>query len=395
MKKTRIHNPELLNRLLSGNAKKEEYQTELKKSAVLIEDFVKRADLPPLLSAISTEYANDTFPQLYDLTEPDVRSGLIISMSHLLFWSHPEWVLPLGFDEVRFRYQSAFDPTVRDDLRGGVDEIIGDCMADDFRWDFGGTVNEDILKKIELNTDKRRLLAHLFYLWFKAPQFRTPDGVWHDIEYVTDRFFLNQQEGEEQDMPFMDWLSLWRSNWVSYIRTNASPTNATIYMPALQTPISNYPDIQLQNTIRRILMSIANEKTNLVDLHWRTLEEIIAELLFDSGLEVQITSKSRDGGRDIIARGELFPGEPAILAVEAKHMKVVPISELRAALWANRQYPALLFATSGKFSAGVYREKQEHENVLRLYLKDGMALQQWIHEYATQHRLLTKDKNGG
>jgi hypothetical protein len=98
-------------------------------------------------------------------------------------------------------------------------------------------------------------------------------------------------------------------------------------------------------------------------------------------MEVSVTPRTRDGGRDILARGELIPGEPTVLAVEVKHKGLVGIDEVASRLYRNREFPAMLFATSGRFSAGVVREKRRPENFLRLLLKDGVGLGQWISEY--------------
>lgn len=97
-------------------------------------------------------------------------------------------------------------------------------------------------------------------------------------------------------------------------------------------------------------------------------------------MAISVTPRINDGGRDILARGELF-GEPLTIAVEVKQKRIVPVSDARAALYANRHLPVLMLATSGSFSAGVIKEKAREENRLRLLLKDGIALSQWIRSY--------------
>jgi restriction system protein len=178
-----------------------------------------------------------------------------------------------------------------------------------------------------------------------------------------------------------------RDNWLR--KLNEAPPicgEKLISMPALWVPGRTCEEHMLGASARSILRELSQQKKCLQDLSWRDLEEIVAEMLRDLGLKVTVTKRSRDGGRDVIARGELIPGEPAVMAVEVKHMPVVPIRELRSALWANRHFPALLFATSGRFSAGVFREKIKDEAALRLYLKDGVALQQWLNLYAAKRQ---------
>jgi hypothetical protein len=69
------------------------------------------------------------------------------------------------------------------------------------------------------------------------------------------------------------------------------------------------------------------------------------------------------------------------MAVEVKHRKVVDRPEVEMALHQNRRFPALLFVTSGRFTAGVLKEKALPENQLRLFLKDGDALGDLIRDY--------------
>ena len=69
------------------------------------------------------------------------------------------------------------------------------------------------------------------------------------------------------------------------------------------------------------------------------------------------------------------------MAIEVKQMDVVPISEVRDALWANRCFPALLIATVGRFSAGIVRESKQQDTRLRPILKDSASLSQWLDAY--------------
>ena len=141
----------------------------------------------------------------------------------------------------------------------------------------------------------------------------------------------------------------------------------------------------LAETVPDILVAIGREERALRDVPWRTLEEIVAELLRSKGLEVTVTNMTRDGGRDIVARGELVPGEPSEIAVSVKQEEVVGIAAARDALYANQDYPLVMLATAGSFSAGVITERRREQVRLRLLLKDGIALRQWIDAYVLHH----------
>jgi hypothetical protein len=156
---------------------------------------------------------------------------------------------------------------------------------------------------------------------------------------------------------------------------------AVMALPNLWRPPETHPSIELFDTTRAIVRALQARETTMSALTWQQLEDIVAELLRQRGLEVQVTPRRKDGGRDILARGELMPREPAVLAVEVKHRGVVDLDEVRSRLYANREFPVLMFATSGRFSAGVIREKEKPENFFRLWLRDGIALNAWINEY--------------
>ena len=155
----------------------------------------------------------------------------------------------------------------------------------------------------------------------------------------------------------------------------------TLYLPKLWTPSAQLEQLALTGSIPVLLESIQKEQRSLREIPWRQLEEIVAEILRSKGLEIFVTPRSRDGGRDIVARGELVPGEPTTLAVEVKQKPVVGLADLQRAIKANEDFPALLLATAGRFSAGVIQERKRRRHELRLLLKDGIALRQWIDMY--------------
>jgi len=77
-----------------------------------------------------------------------------------------------------------------------------------------------------------------------------------------------------------------------------------------------------------------------------------------------------------------MPGELSVIAVEVKQKEIVGLADVQRSLQANDDFPALLLATSGTFSLGAIREQTRYRNQLRLFLKDGVALRQWIEAYS-------------
>jgi HJR/Mrr/RecB family endonuclease len=156
-----------------------------------------------------------------------------------------------------------------------------------------------------------------------------------------------------------------------------------LILPSFWTPDrQKEQETLLGGSVHEILSAIAAEKRELASVSWRQLEEIVAEILREKGMEISLTPKTHDGGRDIIARGELIPGEPTLIAVEVKHKNVVSVDDIRRTLYANQSFPVIMLATSGRFSAGVVEEKSRQQNQMRVLLKDGVALREWIDLWA-------------
>jgi len=163
---------------------------------------------------------------------------------------------------------------------------------------------------------------------------------------------------------------------------NESLDPTTLVSPRLWTPNAQEEEKRLiRSAALPIIQAIQAEQCELGSLHWRQLEDIVAEILSKSGMEIHKVQSTPQGGRDIIARARLTPGEMITIAVEVKHTAVVDRPVLHTALHQNSQFSALMLVTSGRFSAGVVREAQKPENKLRLFLKDGVALGELIRSY--------------
>ena len=155
----------------------------------------------------------------------------------------------------------------------------------------------------------------------------------------------------------------------------------TFVSPRLWTPYSQSTGKQLlQHSSLQLISAIQNENVVLADLHWRQFEDIVAEVLRSLGMEIHCVRESPQGGRDIIARSQLVPNSEVVtIAIEVKHRDVVDRPLVQQALYQNRHFPALMFVTSGRFTSGVIREASKPENRLRLFLKDGIAMREMIH----------------
>ena len=205
----------------------------------------------------------------------------------------------------------------------------------------------------------------------------TTSGTWFWYEGLDEERlnFWGPRGTKNRQFPTGDWFRLLRR---AQETPDTQPHRLWYPGPWLQQGLFQE---RLGSVVTDILRAICVEGKSIREVPPRQLEELVAELLRARGLEISLTPFSKDGGRDIIARGELLPGEPMLLAVEVKQKPVVGIADVQRALRANEDFPALLVATAGRFSAGVVREKARVRNEDRLFLKDGIALSQWIAAY--------------
>jgi restriction system protein len=178
-------------------------------------------------------------------------------------------------------------------------------------------------------------------------------------------------------------------------------SNATLFAPSVS---SNLPDVLLQAAIIRagghtaegelvvgvaiswfeIIAHLERDPNFLFNVPWRKLEELIAGAYQRAGwATVELTPRSGDGGRDIIASK---PGIGSIRILDqVKAYKVghlVSADEVRSMLGvleAEQNVSKGLVTTTSTFAPGI-----EHDGRLqafmpfRLELKDGPRLREWL-----------------
>lgn len=275
------------------------------------------------------------------------------------FFEHPHLILPLGFDESRHL----------------IDDFYAECIEDhyDKQW------VKRAVKEAEKVESKYGLAKIPFDFGIETIYRSTSQGAWYWFLGLEEEQLIFQGPNNTRVMhDANDLLSKLRA-LVEY----PDHVPRTLWLPRIWTPEFQDHDRQkLSNDVSAILQPLQEEQCSLRGVKPTDLEELIAELLRSRGMEVYVTKKTRDGGRDIIARCETELGDPLNFAVEVKQKEVVGIEDLRGALKANEHFPAVMLATAGRFSAGVIKEKQREGSSLRLMLKDGVAISQWIDAYS-------------
>ncbi len=155
----------------------------------------------------------------------------------------------------------------------------------------------------------------------------------------------------------------------------------------LQLPESSPEDpegiIQVTGALSKDLVQrFSDRPSELRNLGHRQFEELIAELFSGFGYEVELTLKTRDGGRDVIA---IRKREVVVkYLIECKRprdgtpVRIQPVRELLGVKAHERATKAIL-ATTTFFTPDAIRFSKEHE--WELELRDFEGLQCWFVDY--------------
>jgi Restriction endonuclease len=315
--------------------------------------------------------AEDAVQQMLDAKDD---FGLISAEDSLLKYleKRPHLFFPLGYDEcVSFKSPNLF---VEKWLGAEEDHDLAEIVIGDqpsiLRRPTGQWLNlhtlelDERYRHCKLQFHSRNSFVEHFKFFSRFDE--VPAIVIPDLPYASETSLLE----------FFRALYKVAGRWLDEPRC--------IWSPKLWTPdIQEETRLHLRSSIGQIITSLRQNTMTLHDLSWSQFEELVAELLRGIGMDVYRVTERPQGGRDLLARGELIPGEePVTIAVEVKHNAIVNRPEVEMALWQNKMFPALLFVTSGRFSSGVLTEKRKAENQLRLFLKDGVALEDLVRRYA-------------
>lgn len=166
---------------------------------------------------------------------------------------------------------------------------------------------------------------------------------------------------------------------------SAPPFQAhSIILPRFGIEFGSLSNSLLTETKKNLIKLYKNE-IQIEDINPFEFEDLIAELLSDAGFTIHQTKRTADGGRDLVVKGEAVPGYEIVMAVEVKHKRKVGKPDISKVLYDNRNFPKIMLATSGTFSAIVIKEAMLDENYYRLELKDGLAIFQMIQGYGKKY----------
>lgn len=139
--------------------------------------------------------------------------------------------------------------------------------------------------------------------------------------------------------------------------------------------------ILIYNDTKEIITKIYNDNEILYTIDPYKFEEVIGELLYSKGFEVNISQKTRDGGFDILAITKQG-GIPFKMLVECKrHKKTVGVGIVRSfcdVIETEKANKGILVTTS-YFSKPAVERKNIKGELLDLVNRDGLI--DWIAEY--------------
>jgi len=127
------------------------------------------------------------------------------------------------------------------------------------------------------------------------------------------------------------------------------------------------------------------EPESIYQLTPRKFEEVLAELLTDMGMEVELTQVSKDDGRDIMARFDAGTGKMLCL-VEAKRYRkdrkvgIELVKQLFGTLCDSQATSAMLVTTSS-FTGGAKEFQKKYK--WKMDLRDYGGVVDWIEGYKT------------
>lgn len=166
----------------------------------------------------------------------------------------------------------------------------------------------------------------------------------------------------------------------SYLDILNVPPSRIIYLP--KHDIIYTPQL-IREVHSELINLIARNPKLLYEISPRKFEEIIAELFFKKGFDVELTKQTRDGGRDIVAISKEMDVRTKYIieckryAIENK-VSIAVVQRLLGVKFAESANKAILATTSG-FTKDARKFANSH--VWDLDLKDYNDIMSWIKAY--------------
>lgn len=132
-----------------------------------------------------------------------------------------------------------------------------------------------------------------------------------------------------------------------------------------------------------LIEKLKRQPTDLFKITPRQFEEVIADLLADMGMEVELTPQTRDGGKDILAYMETPVGKVLCLVEAKQHKETRPVGvSLVRTLYGtvvDQDASKGMLVTTSRFTKDAEAFQQKYEYILSL--KNYSDVLSWIQKY--------------
>jgi restriction system protein len=161
------------------------------------------------------------------------------------------------------------------------------------------------------------------------------------------------------------------------LREQAPPSQRTI-IPVVAPQIVTFNDLLIER--------LKKEPDGLFKISPRQFEEVIADLLADMGMEVELTPATRDGGKDILAYMYTNIGKLLCLVEAKQHNKARPVGvSLVRTLYGtlmDHQATSGMLVTTSRFAKPAKDFQERHK--YQLSLKDYNDVVSWLLKYKSK-----------
>ncbi len=133
-----------------------------------------------------------------------------------------------------------------------------------------------------------------------------------------------------------------------------------------------------------LILTLKKRPSDLYGITPRQFEEVIADLLTDMGMDVELTPATRDGGKDILAFMKTDIGRFLCLVEAKQYDKRRPVGvslvrSLYGAVWDHHQATSGMLVTTSRFAKPAEEFQERHK--YKLSLKDYDDVVSWLLKY--------------
>ena len=165
-------------------------------------------------------------------------------------------------------------------------------------------------------------------------------------------------------------------------------TIPSIYIPEKRI-ITDF--LEINNTIPKLISLIQENNKYIYKISPREFEEIIAELFRKQGFNVELTKRTRDGGKDIIAIKKDIMGLDTKYFIECKRyaktnkINVGIVRALHGIHYTNNGPNKSIIVTTSTFTSVAKKfAKEEVQSEWAMALKDIHDVLDWINDYKNE-----------